>query len=131
MKTRCRKCNKIFNNKGVLGLNKCPECSNPYQTGGDKVQLVRDLVKDNPNISASEVSALTGLSRSEIVEYIKIEVLEFADLSQAYLRCESCGKVIRTGVHCPACKEKIRNAEAIKELHRKKHGYGRTSKGVR
>ncbi len=120
MKTRCRKCNKMFNNNGVLGLNKCPACSNPYRSDPDKVKLVRDLVKDNPNISALEVSEITGLSRGEIVEYIKGEVLEFSHTSQAYLRCEECGVEIRTGRLCSGCKVRKQNIQAENEIRNKK-----------
>ncbi len=107
MKTRCRKCNKMFENNGVLGLNRCPECiaNSPY-LGENRDQLVRDLVKNNPNISATEVAGLTGLSRSEIVEYVRIEVLEFTKNSQAFLRCEDCGTEIKTGIYCSSCKAK-------------------------
>ncbi len=107
MKTRCRKCNKTFDNRGILGLNKCPECisKSPY-LGDDRAQLVRNLVKDNPNISASEVVGLTGLSRSEIVDYVRVEILEFTKDSPAYLRCEECGAEIKTGLYCRACKAK-------------------------
>ncbi len=124
MKTRCRKCNKIFDNKGVLGLNKCPECiaQNPYLEGVNKAQMVRNLVKDNPNISAGEVSGLTGLSTGEIVNYIKIEVLEFSENSQAYLKCEECGKEIKTGRQCASCKAKIKNITRMSAADRYRQG---------
>ncbi len=103
MVTRCRKCQRMFENNGVLGLNKCPDCASPFE-GPNKAQAVRDLVKDNPGISASYVSSITGLPTTEIIKYIREEVLEFSDGSSAYLRCEDCGTEIKTGKYCDSCK---------------------------
>ncbi len=114
----------MFDNKGVLGLNKCPEClaENPYLESRNKAQLVRNLVKDNPKISAGEVSGLTGLSTGEIVDYIKIEVLEFTESSQAYLKCEDCGVEIKTGRYCASCKAKIKNITRMSAADRYRYG---------
>lgn len=114
----------MFNNKGVLGLNKCPECiaQNPYLEDRNKAQLVRDLVKDNPNISAGEVSSLTGLSTGEIVNYIKTEVLEFSETSRAYLKCEDCGTEIKTGRYCSICKAKYKSIVKMSTADRYRHG---------
>ncbi len=124
MKTRCRKCSKIFDNKGVLGLNRCPEClaKGNEVIGVNKAQYVRNLVKDNPNISAGEVSSLTGLSTSEIIDYIKIEVLELSKDSQAYLKCEECGEEIKTGRYCRTCKSKYQNIVKMSAADRYRYG---------
>ncbi len=88
----------------------------------NRAQLVRNLVKDNPNISAGEVSSLTGLSAVEIVDYIKVEVLEFTENSQAYLKCEECGKEIKTGRYCGSCKANIKSITRMSAADRYRHG---------
>ncbi len=121
MKTRCRKCNIIFENNGILGLNKCPDCLSPYE-GQNKAQIVRDLVKDNPGISASEVSSMTGISTREIIDYLRIEVLEFTNDSLAYLKCEKCGAEIRTGKYCSSCKSKYQHVVKMSPTERYRFG---------
>ncbi len=125
MKTRCRKCNKMFHSKGILGQNKCPECvaaANPYGLGGSKAQMVRDIVKENPGISAGAVSALTGLPTAQIIEYLKIEIIELTEGSQAYLRCDDCGAKIRTGIYCPKCKENRKTVVKMSAAERYRTG---------
>ncbi len=115
----------MFHSKGILGLNKCPECiaeANPYAVGVNKPQMVRDLVKDNPGISAGEVSEITGLSTSQIVDYLKIEVLELSEDSQAYLKCEECGAEIRTGRYCAKCKANHKNITKMSAADRYRYG---------
>ncbi len=68
MNTRCRKCNTIFNTKGVLGVNKCPDCS---VTDEKLCAEVREMVKLNPGISIGEVASETGLSYAKIRECIQ------------------------------------------------------------
>ncbi len=68
MNTRCRKCNKIFNTKGILGVNKCPDCSVNEEKLFDDV---RELVKLNPGISIGDVADKTGLSYTKIRECIE------------------------------------------------------------
>ncbi len=98
-----------------MGLNKCPDCASPFE-GPNKAQAVRDLVKENPGISASYVSSLTGLPTTEIVKYIRQEVLEFTSDSSGYLKCEDCGKEIKTGKYCNSCKA---NHKAIVKMSSK------------
>ncbi len=128
MKTRCRKCQKMFENFGVLGLNKCPDCISPYE-GPNKAQAVRDLVKENPGISASYVSSIMGLPTVEIIKYIRAEVLEFSDNSSAYLRCEDCGTEIKTGKYCDSCK--INHKAIVKMSSKERHNHGKIHEHIR
>lgn len=97
---KCRRCGKIFHVSGTLG-QLCPNCIRDEE----EIYLkVRSFVKDNPGVSAQEVSEILSVSRAKIMTYIKEERLEVTSDSKALISCKNCGKPITTGVFCADCK---------------------------
>lgn len=68
MKTRCRKCNDMFDSNGVLGANLCQECA---EKENSKIANIQELIKLNPGICVNELSELTGLSKIKVMEYVR------------------------------------------------------------
>lgn len=68
MKTRCRKCNTMFDVNGELGHNTCPECTDKENL---RVSKVEEIIKLNPGISIMKVAEETGLSVIKVREYVR------------------------------------------------------------
>lgn len=99
----CPRCGKIF----VKNLRDvCTEC---HKKEEENFQAVYQYVRKKENRMASivEVEEGTGVKEELIVKFIKqgrLQIHMFPNLSYP---CESCGKQIREGRICSACKGNI------------------------
>ena len=57
----------------------------------------------------SEISSACDVSVTQIKRWIREERLTFSENSVEGIECENCGKLIKTGRFCDACKAKISN----------------------
>ncbi len=125
MKTRCIKCNGLFYNKGILEQKECPRCRKKTrlnESEEDKARKVREIVKNNPGISTGQVSLLTGIAPSRILNYLKEEVIELPDNSEFGLKCENCGISISHGKLCEKCNVKDKSLISMAALDRNRNG---------
>lgn len=100
--TNCRSCGRLFN---VLSNEKiCPECRKKLE---DKFQEVKRFLEDNPNSSITVVSREMDVSVKQLKKWVREERLILSDASEAGITCERCGKMIRTGKYCEACKNEM------------------------
>ena len=109
--TNCRGCGRLFN---VLNNEKlCPACRKELE---EKFQEVKKYLQENPNSTMEVVSREMNVSIKQIKQWVREERLILSEASEAGITCESCGKMIRTGKYCDACKAnmamKLRSAFA-------------------
>ena len=100
----CKGCSRLFNYIGGQPL--CPECSKALDVKFDEV---RDYVYDHPRAGMQEVAEENDVTIAQIKRWIREERLAFSDDAQVGLECEGCGKMVRTGRFCEACKAKYIN----------------------
>lgn len=101
--TNCPRCDKLF----VRNLRDvCQEC---YKKEEDDFQTVYQYVRKKENRMASihEVEDATGVDENLIHKFIKQGRLQLHSFPNLGYPCESCGKQIREGRICSACKGNI------------------------
>ena len=100
----CKGCGRLFN--AVASERLCPECRKKLD---EKFQEVKDYLEENPTARMSEISRECDVSVTQIKHWIREERLTFSENSVEGIECENCGKLIKTGRFCDACKAKISN----------------------
>lgn len=100
----CKGCGTLFNYIGGA-----PLCANCQKDLEEKFDLVKQYIYDNPGANISQVADDNEVTVSQIKKWVREERLEFTESSSVQLDCESCGKPVRTGKYCPACKDKMQN----------------------
>lgn len=115
----CSGCGKLFNY--MRGQRLCPSCTKRQE---DKFLEVKKFVRENPNVDIQTVSSEMDVSVAQIKRWIREERLIFTDDSPVGLPCESCGKMIKTGRYCDACKNNLSNGL------RQAAGLGKKPEGV-
>ncbi len=104
----CEECGGVMVFKGV-GEYHCEDCGKVEYDDYGKVRL---FLEKKPGANAVEVEKETGVSQKTIRQMLKESRLQVAEGSQTFLRCEMCGKDIRSGRMCPECELKAhRNLE--------------------
>lgn len=97
----CARCGKLFLYKGSPY---CPECQ---KLDDEDFAKVKDYLYENPGAPLMEVSEATQVPPDKVLRYLKEGRLELASEQDSILRCERCGKPIRTGRYCEACVAEI------------------------
>ncbi len=95
----CIKCMKLFNY--VSGPSICPACRKNIE---EQFKEVRLYIRKNSDASISEVAEACNTDVKQIRQWIREERLSFSSDSSIGIECESCGKSIKTGRFCEACK---------------------------
>lgn len=100
----CIKCGKLF----IYTNNPyCPDC----RASDEKdFRMVKDYLYDNPGKSLKEISEATDVSPDRILKYLREGRLEVAgEEESSFLKCERCGKGIKSGRYCNKCSLEIKN----------------------
>lgn len=100
----CSRCNKLFNY--VAGPNICPNCRKSID---EQFKEVRLFIRKNPKASIGEIAEANEVDTKQIRQWIREERLSFSEDSAIGIECEACGKTIRTGKYCDACKADLVN----------------------
>ncbi len=100
----CKGCNRLFNYIGGVPL--CPAC---IKILDEKFQTTKEYIRDNPHVGIQQVADECEVSIPQIKRWIREERLAFSEESQIGIECEGCGKMIRTGRFCDACKNRMTN----------------------
>ncbi|MBR1865192.1 MAG: flagellar protein [Lachnospiraceae bacterium] len=98
----CKECKKLFNY--LTGPSICPACKDKLE---EKFQKVKEYIREHPHEGIGEVAEANDVSSNQIRRWIREERLSFSEESGIGLDCESCGKMIRSGRLCQACKDKL------------------------
>jgi ribosomal protein S17E len=97
----CPKCGKLYSDEvGIV----CVKCT---KEEADSFEKVRRHIKDNPNMSITEVSEATEVSRKKIIRYIKEGKIEISSGFAEDVQCELCSKPVTTGRYCQECTTKM------------------------
>lgn len=124
----CQKCGGVMVFKGV-GEYHCEDCG---FVDYDDYGKVRMYIENHRGATAAEIEKEVGVAQRTVRRLLKDGRLEITEGSKVYLRCELCGKQIRSGQFCPDCEVKMhRNLEEKqREIARKvKQGFGMEKKG--
>lgn len=100
----CRSCGRLFNY--LSGPPICPSCKDKLEM---KFLDVKEYLREKPNSSIQAVAEDNEVSTQQIHQWVREERLKFSDDSPIGLDCEGCGKTIKTGRYCEACKNKTKN----------------------
>ncbi|MBC7958530.1 MAG: flagellar protein [Vallitaleaceae bacterium] len=100
----CSKCNKIFNY--VTGPSICVDCRKSMD---ELFKEVRIYIRRNPRSQIGEVAEACSCDIKMIRQWIREERLSFSEDSAIGIECEGCGKTIKTGRFCEACKADVSN----------------------
>ena len=119
----CKECGGVMVFKGV-GEYHCEDCGLVDYDDYGKVRL---YIEAHKGATAAEIEKEVGVPQRTVRRLLKDGRIEIAEGSKMYLRCELCGKQIRSGQFCPECEIKAhRNLEEKqRELQRNiTQGYG-------
>ncbi|MBO4981438.1 MAG: hypothetical protein J6C84_06030 [Lachnospiraceae bacterium] len=120
----CKICGGVMVFVGV-GEYRCEECG---AVEYDDYGKVRQYLETHKGATAAEVELGTGVSQRTIRRLLKESRIEVAESSKAFLRCELCGKTIRSGTYCPECEVKIhRNLEEEQRIKKGRSMQGYSS----
>ncbi|MCM1065350.1 MAG: hypothetical protein NC420_12970 [Eubacterium sp.] len=114
----CKECGGVMIFKGV-GEYHCEMCG---EVDYDDYGKVRLYIEKHPGANAAQVEDNTGVSQKIIRRLLKDGRIEVAEGSKSFLRCEVCGKSIRSGQFCPECEKKVhhRIEEQQRSLNQKR-----------
>lgn len=124
----CEKCGGVMVFQG-LGEYKCEKCG---ELAYDDYGKVRGYIEEHRGATAAQVEEAIGVSQKTIRRLLKEGRLEVAEGSRMFLRCELCGKDIRSGQYCPECETKMhRTLEAQQRefAHKNMQGFSLGQKG--
>lgn len=117
----CKKCGGVMIFKGV-GEYQCEDCG---ALDYDEYGIVRNYIEKHSKATMAYIAAQTGVSQKSIRQMLKEGRLEIAPDSRAFLKCEMCGKDIRSGSLCEQCEKSYhRSREEMERAGRKMTGYG-------
>ncbi len=124
----CKECGGVMIFKGV-GEYHCENCG---AVDYDDYGKVRGYIEGHKGATAAEIEKEVGVSQRTVRRLLKDGRLEIAEGSKVYLRCELCGKQIRSGQYCAECEIKVhRNLEAKQRelMNKDTRGFGFEQQG--
>lgn len=118
----CKVCGGVMVFKGV-GEYRCEKCNALDYDDYGKARL---YIEEHPGATAAQIEENMGVSQKTIRLMLKDGRLEIREDSKSFLRCEVCGKSIRSGQFCPECEKNVhrRIEEQQRELQQKTKGLG-------
>ncbi len=119
----CKECGGVMVFKGV-GEYHCERCDSVEYDDYGKVRL---FIEENKGATAAEIESAVGVSQRVVRRLLKDGRIEIAEGSNVFLRCELCGKQIRSGQYCPDCEIKVHRRMEAKQrdmLRKDTHGFG-------
>lgn len=96
----CRRCGRVFPYDGQGDII-CPRCIQKEQ---DDFEKVKKYLEEHHS-TEQETAQATGVSMNTLTEWAREGRLTFG-FGMTGLKCEMCGKPIRTGKLCAECQKK-------------------------
>jgi hypothetical protein len=84
----------------------CPACQQALEK---KFQQVKEYLRENPESSVEKTATDNDVTTKQIKQWVREERLILSTASNADITCETCGKPIRCGRLCEACKDALAN----------------------
>ena len=97
----CEKCGKVFNAEPQDLF--CADCN---IDAAKELKKVIDYLREHPLASIMEVNQKTGVPQQQLFRYVKNGSLKMRKPSDDY-KCRLCGKDIKKGTLCEACRAKV------------------------
>lgn len=99
----CPRCGRLF---VKLARKVCPQC---HQKVEEEFRRVYDFLRKKENRQATiyETSEQTGVSVTQIKEFIRQGRLEIKDFPRMGYPCETCGELIKEGRFCHSCRQQL------------------------
>ncbi len=119
----CKECGGVMIFKGV-GEYHCEDCDAVDYDDYGKVRL---YIEGNRGATAAEIESAVGVPQRTIRRLLKDGRIEIAEGSNVYLRCELCGKQLRSGQYCPECEIKVHRKLEAKQremMNKGTQGFG-------
>lgn len=98
----CRNCKRLFNY--LSGTPICPSCQDKLEK---KFREVKAYINEHPSAGIKDISEDVDVTTKQLKTWIREERLKFADDSPVGIECMNCGKTIKFGKYCEACKGKM------------------------
>ena len=120
--TVCKNCGSVLVYRG-LGEYRCEKCK---EQDFDNYGKTRNYIEKHPGASAVDIEKNTGVSKAAIREMLKESRFEIVEGAKSFLRCEGCGKEIRSGRYCQECEKDIHlriEQQQREKLRENLHGY--------
>lgn len=123
---QCETCGGVMVFRG-LGEYRCEDCG---LLAYDDYGKVRNYIEEHRGATAAQIEEAIGVSQKTIRRLLKEGRLEVTENSRSFLRCELCGKDIRSGLYCPECETKMHHnlEERQREINRKMLGFSAAQK---
>ncbi|MCI8527618.1 MAG: hypothetical protein HFH82_00440 [Lachnospiraceae bacterium] len=125
----CEMCGGVMIFKGV-GEYQCEDCQYVDYDDYGKVRL---YIEEHRGATAAQIEEAVGVSQRAIRRMLKEGRIEVAESSKTFLRCEICGKTIRSGQYCPECEVKVHRKleeEERERRHKQDQGFGMEQKAA-
>lgn len=100
----CKKCGSLYQYYGNTQL--CPTCC---QQDEADYQRLRQYLIEHPGARMFEVSTLLGIPVNRIKRYLQEDRLQIVEKNNSFLRCETCGRSIQSGLYCEECLDKSKH----------------------
>lgn len=114
MLRNCIRCEKMFSHPSQ---KICPACHREEQ---EEFRKVSDYLKENPKAPVGKVVEDTEVSYTTIEEYIREGRLKVIPTGIT-LQCQVCGKDIRSGRMCDACRTHLQTGSTKPDSVPDKH----------
>lgn len=98
----CVRCGMLF--ESFYGRTACPSCS---LVEDQQFVLVRRFIRENKEATIQTIVEACGVKPILLIEWIKDERIELTEESGSTIACEQCGRQIRKGKFCEACKKNL------------------------
>jgi ribosomal protein L32 len=79
----------------------CPSCKQALE---EKFQQVKEYLRENPDSSVEKTATENDVTTKQIKQWVREERLILSAATDSGITCETCGKPIRSGRLCEACK---------------------------
>ena len=96
---QCEKCGGPLEYRGS-GEYQCIDCGFKTLDDYGRIRRYTDLYGPAP---IEVIARVTGVNKKVINAYLRSGRMEIQQGSEAFLRCEDCGRRIRTGTKCDRC----------------------------
>ena len=127
--TVCKSCGGVLVYKG-LGEYHCEKCRTKEY---DNYGKTRNYIEKNPGASAVDIEKNTGVSKAAIREMLKESLFVIVEGAKSFLRCEGCGKEVRSGRYCQECEKdihKLIEKQQREKLRENLQGFARKTGGA-
>jgi uncharacterized protein (UPF0212 family) len=123
--SECSHCKRTFQQNGSGTL--CSICATQEEL---VFKEIKEYLEKNPGASMSGIVYALNVTVSQIKKFLREDRLYIIDEKTSFLKCEKCGRTIRSGVYCDECEREnnFRTRAEINTAVRNFHQHEKLSK---